>query len=191
MRSQKAAVPGECSDLPLDLAAAERPLSPGVFRRSRPCLVVGILAAAGGFVLAPDVAAVYQIARDFGNAEIFMGARTAERLYFLEESKQHSTVHVSTDDGSLGFHGRVTEQLRERLAAMTTEELAKLVFYNCGPEPMVHAAIAVEREFCSPSQIYSAIDYHTKCGVGICGACNAPDGRRLCVDGPFLQCAEN
>jgi len=25
------------------------------------------------------------------------------------------------------------------------------------------------------------------CGVGICGACAAPDGRRLCVDGPFLQ----
>ena len=34
---------------------------------------------------------------------------------------------------------------------------------------------------------YSAIDYLTKCGVGICGACAAPDGQRICVDGPFLN----
>ena len=98
-------------------------------------------------------------------------------------------VHVSTDDGSAGFHGRVTELLRERLEAMPPAERERLVFYNCGPEPMVHAAEAVQREFCRPSQIFSAIDYLTKCGVGICGACAAPDGRRLCVDGPFLGCA--
>ena len=61
-----------------------------------------------------------------------------------------------------------------------------MVFYNCGPAPMVHAAEAVERKFARAEQVYSAIDYLTKCGVGICGACAAPDGRRLCVDGPFL-----
>ncbi|TCO77047.1 tRNA-dihydrouridine synthase [Chromatocurvus halotolerans] len=142
-----------------------------------------IMAVAGG----TGLAAVYQIARDFGNAEIFTGARSAERLYFLEECRDIATVHVSTDDGSAGFHGRVTELLRERLAGMSREELAALVFYNCGPEPMVHAAVAVQREFCDDSQIFSAIDYLTKCGVGICGACAAPDGRRGCVDGPFLS----
>ena len=70
---------------------------------------------------------------------------------------------------------------------MSAEERDSLVFYNCGPEPMVHAAVAVQREFCRDEQIFSAIDYLTKCGVGICGACAAPDGRRLCVDGPFLS----
>jgi dihydroorotate dehydrogenase (NAD+) catalytic subunit len=141
-----------------------------------------IMAVAGG----TGLAAVYQVARDFGNAEIFTGARSAERLYYLEECRAVADVHVSTDDGSAGFHGRVTELLRERLEAMTPEEHQKLVFYNCGPAPMVHAAEAVQREFCQPSQIFSAIDYLTKCGVGICGACATPDGRRLCVDGPFL-----
>ena len=66
------------------------------------------------------------------------------------------------------------------------KELQDLYFYNCGPEPMVHAAVAVQKEFCKDHQIQNAIDYMTKCGVGICGACNAPDGLRLCVDGPFL-----
>lgn len=142
-----------------------------------------IMAVAGG----TGLAAVYQIARDFGNAEIFTGARSAERLYFLDECRDIATVHVSTDDGSAGYHGRVTELLREHLAALPREELATLVFYNCGPEPMVHAAEAVQREFCSDRQIFNAIDYLTKCGVGICGACAAPDGRRGCVDGPFLS----
>lgn len=141
-----------------------------------------VMAVAGG----TGLAAVYQIARDFGNAELFAGARTAERLYFLEECRQIAEVHVATDDGSEGYQGFVTELLRQRLEQMTVEERDKLLFYNCGPEPMVHAAIAVQREFCREDQIFSAIDYLTKCGVGICGACAAPDGRRLCVDGPFL-----
>lgn len=142
-----------------------------------------IMAVAGG----TGLAAVYQLARDFGNAEVFTGARTAERLYYLEECQQIADVHVATDDGSAGYHGLVTEMLRNRLQEMPAEELASLVFYNCGPEPMVHAAVTVQREFCGDHQIFSAIDYLTKCGVGICGACAAPDGRRLCVDGPFLK----
>lgn len=141
-----------------------------------------IMAVAGG----TGLAAVYQIARDFGNAEVFTGARTAARLYFLDECREIADVHVATDDGSEGYQGFVTDMLRQRLASMSEQERDKLVFYNCGPEPMVHAAIAVEREFCREDQILSAIDYLTKCGVGICGACATPDGRRLCVDGPFL-----
>ena len=95
-------------------------------------------------------------------------------------------MHVATDDGSAGYHGLVTEMLRNRLQEMPADELASLVFYNCGPEPMVHAAVAVQQKHCRADQIFSAIDYLTKCGVGICGACATPDGRRLCVDGPFL-----
>jgi dihydroorotate dehydrogenase (NAD+) catalytic subunit len=142
-----------------------------------------IIAVAGG----TGLAAVYQLARDFGNAEIFTGARSANRHYFLEECEKIAKVHIATDDGSLGYKGLVTDMLREQLERMSKQELDNLVFYNCGPAPMVHAAAAVQREFCSDEQIYSAIDYLTKCGVGICGACAAPDGRRICVDGPFIQ----
>lgn len=133
------------------------------------------------------LAAVYQIARDYPNAEIFTGARTAERLYFVEECKKIAPVHVATDDGSAGYHGVVTELLREYLNTLDPQQREKLVFYNCGPAPMVLAAIEVQREFCSEDRIFSAIDYLTKCGVGLCGACASPDGRRLCVDGPFMD----
>ena len=142
-----------------------------------------IMAVAGG----TGLAAVYQLARDFGNAEIFTGARTAERHYYLDECQQIADVHIATDDGSLGFKGFVTEMLRARLQEMSKSELENIMFYNCGPAPMVHAAAAVQREFCGDDQIHSAIDYLTKCGVGICGACATPEGKRICVDGPFIQ----
>ena len=146
-----------------------------------------IICVAGG----TGLAAVYQIARDFGRddakAEIFAGARTAERLYFLDECRAIADVTIATDDGSEGFNGRITEALDARLAAMSEAERAHVVFYNCGPEPMIHAALAVQQQYVAPSQIFSAIDYVTKCGVGICGACAAPDGRRICVDGPFIS----
>lgn len=146
-----------------------------------------IIAVAGG----TGLAAVYQLARDFGDTEIFLGARTQERLYFLDECEAISNLHIATDDGSKGFHGVITELLKQYLQGLTAAELEKLVFYNCGPGPMVRAAEVVQREFCKPTQIFSAIDYWTKCGVGICGACDAPDGRRLCVDGPFLEAADS
>ena len=142
-----------------------------------------IMAVAGG----TGLAAVYQLARDFGNAEIFTGARSAERHYYLDECQKIADVHIATDDGSLGFKGFVTEMLRARLQEMSKQELENIMFYNCGPAPMVHAAAAVQREFCGDHQIHSAIDYLTKCGVGICGACATPEGKRICVDGPFIQ----
>lgn len=158
-----------------------------------------IMAVAGG----TGLAAVYQIARDYAtdigggkgghngsNAEIFMGARSAERLYFIDECAAVSRLHIATDDGSRGYHGLVTAMLEQRLQELSAEELESLVFYNCGPAGMVHAAEKLQRQYCPPERIFNAIDYLTKCGVGICGACDAPDGRRLCVDGPFLDAAD-
>lgn len=141
-----------------------------------------IVAVAGG----TGLAAVYQVARDYGNAEVFLGARSAERLYFKDECAQIANTHIATDDGTEGYQGTVTALLESWLKEQDEGVIDSVVFYNCGPAPMVHAATQVQRQFVDDSRIFNAIDYLTKCGVGICGACHAPDGRRLCVDGPFM-----
>jgi|TARA_B100001964_G_scaffold45449_2_gene50608 dihydroorotate dehydrogenase (NAD+) catalytic subunit len=141
-----------------------------------------IVTVAGG----TGLAAVYQIARDVKKADIFLGARSKDRLYFTEECDAIANIHTATDDGSEGYHGVVTELLEEKLLELSETEREALVFYNCGPAPMILAAEVVEKKFVAPDRIFSAIDYMTKCGVGVCGACHSPDGRRLCVDGPFL-----
>ncbi len=146
-----------------------------------------IVCVAGG----TGLAAVYQIARDFGMRNgpiaLFAGARTANRLYFIDECIDVAEVHIATDDGSAGFKGLITEALAVYLRKLPPETLACTEFYNCGPKPMIRAAEIVQREFVPESRIFSAIDYTTKCGVGICGACASPDGRRICVDGPFIS----
>ena len=146
-----------------------------------------IVCVAGG----TGLAAVYQIAEDFGSAEqpadLFVGARTANRLYFRDECDAVGRVTLATDDGSAGFHGRVSDALDAFLAEQSPGALANMVFYNCGPAPMIHASEAVQKRYVPADRIFSAIDYLTKCGVGICGACASPDGRRICVDGPFIS----
>lgn len=145
-----------------------------------------IVCVAGG----TGLAAVYQVAEDFGSAEqpadLFVGARTANRLYFRDECDAVGRVTLATDDGSAGFHGRVSDALDAFLAQQAPDALANMVFYNCGPAPMIHASEAVQKRYVPADRIFSAIDYLTKCGVGICGACASPDGRRICVDGPFI-----
>ena len=145
-----------------------------------------IVCVAGG----TGLAAVYQVAEDFGSAEqpadLFVGARTANRLYFRDECDAVGRVTLATDDGSAGFHGRVSDALDAFLAQQEPDALANMVFYNCGPAPMIHASEAVQNRYVPADRIFSAIDYLTKCGVGICGACASPDGRRICVDGPFI-----
>ena len=145
-----------------------------------------IVCVAGG----TGLAAVYQIAEDFGSAaqsaDIFVGARTADRLYFRDACDRVARVSIATDDGSAGFKGRISEALEAFLSTQTPTALSRMVFYNCGPEAMIHASESVQRQYVGANQIFSAIDYLTKCGVGICGACASPDGRRICVDGPFI-----
>ncbi len=131
------------------------------------------------------MAAVYQISRDFNNTELFVGAKDKDHLFYTEKAKDYSNVYIATDDGSEGYHGFVTDLLKEKLGEMKLDE--NIIFFNCGPEQMIKSAVEIEKKFASPDKIYNSIDYITKCGVGICGSCASPDGRRLCVDGPFLN----
>ena len=51
---------------------------------------------------------------------------------------------------------------------------------------MIHAAEAVQREFVEASQMYSAIDYTTKCGVGIAAPAHRLMDAEFALTGPSL-----
>jgi dihydroorotate dehydrogenase (NAD+) catalytic subunit len=131
------------------------------------------------------LAALYQIARETNNIEFFLGAKTKFHVFYVDKIRQFAAVNIATEDGSLGYQGMVTELLKQSL--QKHQRNARLVFFNCGPEAMVKAAVKIEQQYTCSSKIYSAIDYITRCGVGICGSCASKDGRRLCVDGPFMS----
>lgn len=131
------------------------------------------------------LAALYQMARDFRNTKIFIGAKAKRDLFYLDKAQRCADVNIATEDGSLGHKGLVTELLQKHLQEHNSR--GNMIFFNCGPEEMINAALAIEQQYTSPERIYSAIDYVTKCGVGLCGSCATKDGRRLCVDGPFMS----
>ena len=130
------------------------------------------------------LAALYHIAKQQKNAKVFLGARDKHHLFYVDEAKKLADVRIATDDGSAGFHGFVTQLLEQELKALAKKNV---VFYNCGPEQMIEKAVAIEKKYVQPERIFTSIDYATKCGIGLCGSCATPRGKRLCVDGPFFN----
>ncbi len=121
--------------------------------------------------------------------DFVIGAATEERLFGALDAKRISaTLSVTTDDGSVGLRGRVSDPLPEVLAATKAD-----VVYACGPMPMLRAVSRIAEEAGIPCQI--AVEELMACGVGVCMTCVLPvvgdDGEtrmvRSCVDGPVFH----
>jgi dihydroorotate dehydrogenase electron transfer subunit len=125
--------------------------------------------------------------RQPARVSIFYGVRSADLLAGLDDFRATgAAVHIATEDGSTGFHGRVTGLLAER------ERPQHLV--GCGPEPMLHALAELARAWKVPCHL--SLETPMACGVGICFTCVTPvriadgwDYRRVCIDGPVFDAA--
>ena len=123
---------------------------------------------------------------------LLYGARTARLLAGIDDFERIGVeVQVSTDDGSRGYHGRVTELLEAFLNAKSPEE-CRIVC--CGPEPMMEGVSSVASRFGVPCQV--SLETPMACGLGICFTCVARirqddgpewDYRRTCVEGPVFD----
>ena len=133
------------------------------------------------------IAAMHHIAKGHhkaGNHVVgIIGARTKDLLLFEEElGHVCDKVLVSTNDGSHGRQGMVTDLLEEVLAApgaRVSEVLA------VGPVPMMAAVAAVAGRFDAPCLV--SLNSIMLDGIGMCGACRVNVGGETlfaCVDGP-------
>jgi dihydroorotate dehydrogenase (NAD+) catalytic subunit len=117
---------------------------------------------------------------------IILGATRKDRLLFADEFKAFGETVVMTDDGSEGGRGTTVDALGDILAERGLQDP---VFYNCGPERMLAAAVEIELKFATRDRISICVERHTICGVGLCGKCSM-DGYRTCVDGPCFTLDE-
>jgi dihydroorotate dehydrogenase electron transfer subunit len=119
------------------------------------------------------------------------GARSRDYLAGVDDFERVGVeVLTSTDDGSAGHHGLVTE-----LAESVLKESPGAKVVTCGPEPMM-AAVA---RLCAACGVACQVSLETPmaCGVGICFSCVAKvrdedggwDYRRTCVEGPVFDAA--
>ena len=140
----------------------------------------------GGYGVAPLYwLAVTQLARG-ASVDAIIGARTAADLLYVDRFRalaaQTTTsrlnLHLTTEDGSAGLPGRVTDALVPLLAARAVHGV-----YACGPHGMLAALYAQAAGAAVPTQL--SWEAYMRCGIGICGACEH-DGKVLCLDGPVL-----
>lgn len=118
------------------------------------------------------------------------GEPTAAYLVPWEEFRQAGIdVYISTEDGSHGRPGRVTEWIP--WVAAQTEGPCRIVC--CGPEPMMAATARIARQLGLPC--LASLERPMACGLGICFSCvvrvredsGGWDYRRVCVEGPVLD----
>lgn len=156
-------------------------------QRKVTCLLVG-----GGYGVAP----LYFLARELQDrglrVDMLIGAATAGRLHDTIEAKSLSvSATFTTEDGTYGHRGRVTDVLDE-----TLDRTGAGVVYACGPNGMLRAVseACVQRNV--PVQV--ALEERMACGTGVCFTCVVPmrerDGsivnRRSCTEGPVVNGAK-
>jgi len=132
------------------------------------------------------IAAMHHIAKGHhmaGNHVVtIIGARSKDLLLFHDELGRFANeVLVSTNDGSFGVQGLVTDLLKERLEADPT--VAEVV--AVGPVPMMEAVARVTKPFGVKTTV--SLNSIMVDGIGMCGACRVSVGGKTkfaCVDGP-------
>ena len=132
------------------------------------------------------IASVFEIAKKYSRSNklrFFFGGKSCQDIFDVERFEKYGDVFISTDDGSKGSQGVVTDLLDSSLF----DGKDRQIFINVGPKPMIENAYGIEKGLVSDDDIWVAIEYQTSCGVGICGKCATENGVISCVDGPFLR----
>jgi NAD(P)H-flavin reductase len=145
-----------------------------------PALLVG-----GGYGAAALVGLAVRLRAAGSPVVAVCGAASADRLASVDELGELADVVVTTDDGSAGRRGWVTDAAAEVIGQAG-------VVYACGPMGMLRAVAEQATAAGLPS--YVAVEESMACGVGVCMTCVLPvvgeDGRtrfsRSCTEGPVF-----
>ena len=143
----------------------------------------GTVVCVGGGVGVAPVLPIAKALFEAGNRVIsIIGARTKEMLILEDDMRAVSTeLFVTTDDGTYGHHGFVTDVLKQLIEK--GEKIEEVV--GIGPVVMMKAVSDVTR----PHNVRTIVSLNTIMvdGTGMCGCCRATIGgetKFVCVDGP-------
>ncbi len=155
-----------------------------VYEKGEHLAVVG-----GGYGAAPLYFLAHQAVGKGCTVEFVVGARSAEHLLFVERAKalKGVTVHVATDDGSVGFKGYNAALLAELLKGGKKSKIFSVDrILTVGPEKMMKAVSDLALEHKIPCQV--SVERYMKCGFGVCGQCCIDDsGMATCMEGPVMD----
>lgn len=143
----------------------------------------GMVVCIGGGVGTAELYPIACALKAAGNSiHTIVGGRTKELVILEEEMRRTSdALYVTTDDGSYGRKGLVTDQLADLLKGPSPVHAV----YAIGPLPMMKAVCNVTRPF----NVHTYVSLNTVMvdGTGMCGGCRVTIGGKMkfaCVDGP-------
>ncbi len=148
------------------------------------CVLVG-----GGYGSAPLFWLAAALRQNGCHVEMVLGAATRDRLFGVSQARRCAdAVTVTTDDGSQGVKGWVSEVLPDVIGRSGAE-----VVYACGPMAMLRTVTEAAAAHGAVAQV--AVEESMACGIGVCMTCVMPvagdDGVtrmvRSCVEGPVLR----
>lgn len=117
---------------------------------------------------------------------VIAGFRRKEEVFYKEEYEKLGTqLHLSTEDGSEGTKGFVTDIIAK--LKRDSKIGSDTVFYVCGPEGMLKAV-----DETMPENIEGQFSFEERmgCGFGACMGCSCETkygNKRICKEGPVLQ----
>jgi len=112
-----------------------------------------------------------------------LGFQNKSKIILQKEfEKECEKVIITTDDGSAGIKGFVTQPLEELLKTGTYSAVL-----SCGPQVMQDSIMKLCTKYNIPCQV--SLEERMACGVGAClvCACEVFDMKRVCVDGPVFN----
>ena len=141
-----------------------------------------IVFVAGGVGTAPVYPQVKWLKEHGGDADVIMGFRNKDILFYEDEMKVVAkNLYVCTDDGSYGFHGNGSQQLQALVDAGNTYDCCVAI----GPMIMMKFTCLLTKKLEIPTIV--SMNPIMVDGTGMCGACRLiVDGqvKFACVDGP-------
>ncbi len=143
-----------------------------------------ILLIGGGIGVFP----LLQLAKELkGKATVVLGFRNQDAVLLADEFRAVSrNVFIATDDGSCGYHGFVTDVMKNILGSNPVSRV-----YTCGPTPMMQKVAEMASDANIPAQV--SLEERMGCGVGACVTCTCKvngSNKRVCKDGPVFDGTE-
>jgi len=148
----------------------------GTAPHDKPFLLVG-----GGAGIAPMLLLGQLLAERGYRPTFLLGARNKEDLFELEQFASYGDVCLSTEDGSLGEKGFVTQH-----SVLEKQTFARI--YSCGPKPMMMAVARYAKSHGIECEV--SLENKMACGLGACLCCveDTKDGNQcVCKEGPVFN----
>lgn len=139
-----------------------------------------VVCVGGGVGSAPLYPIARALEKEGNRVRMVMGARCEDYLFWRSAFREFCDLSVTTDDGSCGREGLVTEELEDILQ----EKEVDMVF-SAGPLVMLSAVSETTREYDVPTR--ASLNPIMVDGTGMCGSCRVSvhgEIKFACVDGP-------